>query len=199
MGEAAEELRREIEMTRSDLGDTLDAIGDRVSPGRVIERSKNRMTGGVKSAVDRVMGKAHDAQHSVSGAGHDATDAVRSLPDTVRTQTQGTPLVAGVVAFAAGFMVAAAFPPSEKEKAASSQLLEKVEPIKAELSHVGQEIAGHLKEPATQAVEELKGAAQDGAQSVTDVAHQSTADTKDQMHDAVDTVKDHVGGGSGAG
>jgi hypothetical protein len=198
VGETAEELRRDIELTRSGLGDTLDAIGDRVSPGRVIERRKNRMTGGVRSAVDRVMGKAHDAQQSVTGAGHDATDAVRGLPDTVRSQTQGTPLVAGVVAFAAGFMVAAAFPPSEKEKAASTQLLDKVEPIKAELSHVGQEMAEHLKEPATQAVEELKGAAQEGAQSVTDVAHQSTADTKDQVRDAVDTVKDQASGGSDA-
>ena len=33
MGQSAEELRQEIAGTRADLGDTLDAIGDRVSPG----------------------------------------------------------------------------------------------------------------------------------------------------------------------
>jgi ElaB/YqjD/DUF883 family membrane-anchored ribosome-binding protein len=195
MGETAEELRREIEQTRSGLGDTLDAIGDRVSPGRVLERKKNRMTGGVRSAVDRVMGKAHDAQQSVSGAGHGTVDTVRDLPDTIKSQAQGTPLIAGVVAFAAGFMIAAAFPPSDTEKAGASQLLDKVEPIKAELSHVGQEIAEHLKEPAMQAVEEVKSAAQDGAQSVTDTAQQAAADTKEQAHDAVDTVKDQATSG----
>jgi ElaB/YqjD/DUF883 family membrane-anchored ribosome-binding protein len=192
MGQTAEELRREIDQTRNGLGETLDAIGDRVSPGRVLERKKNRMTGGVRSAVDRVMGKAHDAQQSVSGAGHGAADTVRDLPDTITSQAQGTPLVAGAIAFAAGFMIAAAFPPSETEKAGASQLLDKVEPIKAELSHVGQEIAEHLKEPAMQAVEEVKTAAQDGAQCVTETAQQSAADTKDQVHEAVDTVKDHA-------
>jgi len=189
MGQTAEELRREIELTRNDLGDTLDAIGDRVSPGRVIERRKNKMTGGVRSAVDRVMGKAHDAQSSIGGAGHGAVDTVRDLPDTMRSQTSGTPLVAGALAFAAGFVIAAAIPPSEKEIAASSQLLEKAEPMKQELSHVGQEIAEHLKEPAKQAVDELKGAAQEGAQTVTQTAQQSAADTKGKATDAVETVK----------
>jgi ElaB/YqjD/DUF883 family membrane-anchored ribosome-binding protein len=35
MGESADELRRDIEATRGGLTDTLDAIGDRVSPGAV--------------------------------------------------------------------------------------------------------------------------------------------------------------------
>jgi hypothetical protein len=33
MGQSPEELRRDIERTREDLGGHLDAIGDRVSPG----------------------------------------------------------------------------------------------------------------------------------------------------------------------
>ena len=36
MGTSAEELRRDIAQTREDLGETIDAIGDRVSPGRVM-------------------------------------------------------------------------------------------------------------------------------------------------------------------
>jgi hypothetical protein len=44
MGQSAEELRRDIERTREGLGETLDAIGDRVSPGRIMERKKNRVT-----------------------------------------------------------------------------------------------------------------------------------------------------------
>ena len=41
MGQSADELRHDIEATRGQLGETLDAIGDRVSPGRMIERRKN--------------------------------------------------------------------------------------------------------------------------------------------------------------
>ena len=42
MGQTAEQLKEQIAGTRDDLSETLDAIGDRVSPGRVIERRKNR-------------------------------------------------------------------------------------------------------------------------------------------------------------
>ena len=101
MGQTAEQLKEQIAGTRDDLSETLDAIGDRVSPGRVIERRKNRMSAGVRSALDRVMGTAHDA-----------ADAVRDTPSTVGSSTQGAPLVAGGIAFAAGFLLAVALPPS---------------------------------------------------------------------------------------
>ena len=51
MGQDAEELRREIEASRAEMSNTLDAIGDRVSPGRVIERRKNRMKNAVQSVT----------------------------------------------------------------------------------------------------------------------------------------------------
>ena len=65
MGQSTEELRREIEYTRDDLGQTLDAIGDRVSPGRIVERRKNRVVNGLSSVRDRVMGTASDAGNSI--------------------------------------------------------------------------------------------------------------------------------------
>ena len=73
MGQSADELRRDIEETRYGLTDTLDAIGDRVSPGRVIERRKNRAVQGLQSVRDRVMG-------SVGGARDSVTDTHRAVP-----------------------------------------------------------------------------------------------------------------------
>ena len=99
MGQTADELKQDIARTCDDLSETLDAIGDRVSPGRIIERRKNRMTVGVRSALDRVMGTAHDA-----------AGAVRDAPSSVGASAQGAPLVAGTLAFAAGFLIAVAFP-----------------------------------------------------------------------------------------
>ena len=80
MGANTASLRQEIEGTRSDLGETLDAIGDRVSPGRVIERRKNRMFQGVESAAP-------------SGDGHRARrgGGVGDVPDMVREGTEGAP------------------------------------------------------------------------------------------------------------
>jgi len=62
VGQDTEELRREIESTRNDMSGTLDAIGDRVSPGRMMQRRKNRMAATIGSVRDRVMGTAHDAR-----------------------------------------------------------------------------------------------------------------------------------------
>ena len=178
MGQTAEELRQGIADTRGNLSDTLDAIGDRVSPGRVIERRKNRMTAGVHSALDRVMGSAHDA-----------ADAVREAPSSVGSGTQGAPLVAGGIAFAAGFLLAVAFAPTEQETQLTSQL---VEPVKEELSNVGHELADHLKQPAHDALEQVKGTAHDGVTAVKDTATDAATETKQHAHTAVQTVKDEA-------
>ena len=187
MGETTtDDVRREIEATRNELGGTIDAIGDRVIPGRVIERGKNQVSQGARSVVDRVMGKAHDARDAVSGAGESVTGA----PGAVLSQTQGAPLVAGVVAFAAGFLVAAAFPPSQSEKdVVSDKLADKVEPIKAELKQTGQEVAEHLKEPATDAVQSVKAAATDAAQQVAGTAKDAARQTTGEVQGAVQDVK----------
>jgi len=178
MGQTAEELRQDIASTRDDLSDTLDAIGDRVSPGRVIERRKNRMTAGVRSALDRVMGSAHDA-----------ADAVRDAPSSVGSSTQGAPLVAGAIAFAAGFLAAVAFPPSEQETELTGQL---VEPVKSQLSNIGHDVAEHLKEPAQEALAEVKGTAQGGVDVVKEAATQAASETKDSAQSAMQSVKDEA-------
>jgi len=78
MGQSAEELRRDIERTREGLGDTLDAIGDRVSPGRIMERKKNRVTTGLRTARERVMGTVTDTTHAVTGR---VSESVHSVGD----------------------------------------------------------------------------------------------------------------------
>jgi hypothetical protein len=51
MGKSPDELRREIEEVRGDLGNKLDAIGDRVSPGRIYERKTAGVRGGLTGPV----------------------------------------------------------------------------------------------------------------------------------------------------
>ena len=43
MGQAADELREDIERTREDMASTLDAIGDRISPRLQAERQMDRL------------------------------------------------------------------------------------------------------------------------------------------------------------
>jgi hypothetical protein len=43
VGQAADELRQDIERTREDMAETLDAIGDKVSPRLQAERQMDRL------------------------------------------------------------------------------------------------------------------------------------------------------------
>ena len=43
MGQAADELRQDIERTREDMATTLDAIGEKVSPRLQAERQMERL------------------------------------------------------------------------------------------------------------------------------------------------------------
>jgi gas vesicle protein len=192
MGERTEELRREIASTRGDLGNTLDAIGDRVSPGRIIERRKNRISGGFRSMSDKVMGRAHGASSTVSDAGHSAVETLQDAPDRARQSTQGAPVMAGVIAFAAGFVLAAVIPPTETEKEASSHLVDKVAPIKAELATVGHDVADHLKEPVSDAVDQVKTAAKEHASDVAASAKDAAHETADRAKESAGAVKDSV-------
>ena len=43
MGQGADELKQDIERTREDMAQTLDAIGDRISPRLQAERQMERL------------------------------------------------------------------------------------------------------------------------------------------------------------
>lgn len=58
MGQAADELRADIERTREDMASTVDAIGERLSPKLQAERQ-----------IDRLREKGVDPQRAVLIAG----------------------------------------------------------------------------------------------------------------------------------
>ena len=186
MGQSAEELRYEIAETREQLGGTLDAIGDRVSPGRMMERRKNRFMLGVRRLRDRVMGTVeHGADRAAS-----ATDVVREAPDLVREQTEGNPLAAGAMAFGVGFLVASMLPVSRLEEEAAPRVAGAVEPLQHELTEAGREVAEHLKEPAKAAVDEVQQVATDGAQAVKQEAKGAAEQAAEQGRQAAQQVRD---------
>jgi ElaB/YqjD/DUF883 family membrane-anchored ribosome-binding protein len=189
MGQSAEELRREIEDTRHDLGQTLDAIGDRVSPGRIVERRKNRVMNGLHSVRDRVMGTAADTGAAIGETTGGAVDTLKATPDVVVGQTQGNPMAAGAVAFGVGVLLASIFPASAKEKQAAEELMDRVQPLTDELKQAGQEMAEHLKEPAREAVEQVKHVAAEGQQAVTDTVKEVADTSKQSAREATDSVR----------
>lgn len=178
MGQEPAQLRADIERRREDLGDTIDAIGDRVSPGRILERRRNRMFEGVRSLRDRVMGTVGSGTQSVG----DAAGSVREhlSADAVKGQAAGSPLGAGLVAAGIGFLVAVAIPPSEPEVDAAQRAQQHLEPAKDALMEAGRSVADDLKEGATEAAQQVKEHATEAATTVGDSAKQQAAEAKDQ-------------------
>ena len=200
MAEDPEELKRDIEQTRRNLGRDVDALTEKVSPGRVVGRRVDRARGGVHRLKEHVMGSAESvgdtagsAVSTVQDAGSKVGDAVGSAPDMARARTRGTPLAAGLVAFAAGWVVAAALPASTRERELAQdtkdKAMEVAGPVKEQAAQVAQEVKENLQEPAQQAVENVKQSASQAATDVADEGRSAAQQVADDAKDSADTVR----------
>jgi len=205
VGESAADLRRDIERTRDHMGQTIDAIGDRVMPSRIIERRRNRMRAGYWAARDAVMGRSSDTMSTVGeqashagtsisdGLGHLA-DRVTDVPHQATRHTQGSPLGAGLIAFGAGLVLAAVIPPSDAEQQVAAKVKDAAEPLVDDAKQMGKELASALQSDGQQAGGALKEAAQQAVGQVKETAAGAAHDARDAGAEAVRTVGEQTGG-----
>jgi len=196
MSQSAEEIRAEIESTRRELGQDVDALADKVTPSKIVDRQKNKLFGALSSVKDRVMGAADDAAESVKDAGHSAGAGIKDAGQTVANKAQGNPLAAGLIAFGAGLLVAALIPPSDKERELAAAVEEKAQPLVEGVKDAAREVGENLREPAKEAVESVKGTAQDAAHTVADDAKASGQTVADETRQAASRAKSDIGTGT---
>lgn len=185
MGQATEErMTTDIDRTRQDLSRDVDALYDKVSPSRVVERRKTAMRQKMSSMKESVMGTAHDATGSAQGAAQGAADSVQHTAaagvHAVERRTEGSPIGAGLVAFGAGMVLSALIPASQKEAELAGRLTEaaKDSPLLDEAKAAGQEMADHLKDSAAEAAQEVKASAQDSAAHLKDEGRSAAEDVR---------------------
>ena len=196
-----ERIRREIEGTQRNLSTDVNALTEKVTPGRIVERRIGRMRTAVGNARNRVMGTATDqastagdkvgsvaqtAQDKVSSA----ADAVSEAPAAIQRGTQGNPLAAGLIAFGAGWLVSSLLPASEPERRLAGQATdlarEHVAPV---AQHAAEELKENLREPVQQAADSVKSEAADAASTVKDEARSATGDVTDRAQEARENVR----------
>jgi len=163
-------VRSEIDDTREHLGQTVEAIGDRVMPGRIIERRKESVATGLRGLRERIMGTAHDAQDQLAGSAGSTVDHLRDAPESLARRTEGSPLAAGGVAFAIGLLAAAVWRPTEPERRAVEKVAEAVPELTDDVAQATREAAATVKEQARGATEELKSSVADAAAAVKQTA-----------------------------
>ena len=95
MGEESEQLRREIDQTRAELGTDVDALTEKVSPKRVVERRVDKTKDAIGGLKEKVMGTTSDVSSStgnhLSGAASSVQGGVSSAASRSSSWRPGSP------------------------------------------------------------------------------------------------------------
>ncbi|MEH1014789.1 DUF3618 domain-containing protein [Micromonospora sp. CPCC 206060] len=206
MSSDPDQIRAEIEATRTDLSANVDALTYKASPRRAVTAPVNRARGRLARAVDKVMGTAQHAREASSrhaaGAAHQTTDALssagqraRALPEVSREQTQGSPLAAGLIAFGVGLLASSLIPPSNTEQQVAERLKRQAQAhsgtVKQQAADLAHQAQDNLRGPAQQATEAVKSTATRGAAEVRDHSTQAARHIREEARDSGNRLRDN--------
>lgn len=151
MGQDPSQIREEIEQTRSEMGETVEAIGHKADvPSRAREKvgdMKDSVVGKVAGAGDRVSGATPDAEQVKQGA--------RRAGGLAQENPLGLAIGAAAVGFIAGMTVPST--PVEDRK----------------LGPVADDVKSQAQEKGREALDRGKQAAQDAAEAASEAAKET--------------------------
>jgi ElaB/YqjD/DUF883 family membrane-anchored ribosome-binding protein len=118
-------------------------------------------------------------------------EAVSSAPQTVREQTQGNPLAAGLVAFGVGLIAGSLLPATQKEAEAATKVRERTEPLVEDLKEAGSAVADEMRGPVQENVEALRESATEAGRDVAEHSKHAASDVKDEARGDTDETRDY--------
>jgi ElaB/YqjD/DUF883 family membrane-anchored ribosome-binding protein len=158
VGEDPDRIREEIEQTRAEMGETVDALGYKTDV-------KARAKDSIQEKKENVMGVAQSAKDRLVGAGQTVGDRtpdsqqVKQQARRAKSVAQENPLGLAVGAVAIGFLAGMLVPSTRVED-------EKLGPV-------ADDVKDRAKETGQEALERGKQVAQEAAQSAQETAKQS--------------------------
>jgi hypothetical protein len=188
-----EQIRREIERTQAALSQDVDALTEKVTPGKIVERRVDRARDAATRLKEKVMGSdpyGHGSGGSVLSAASTATDRVSGTASSAASSVQdAASSAAGTVQDAAATAAGAV-----QEAPAAVRRQTRGNPVAAGLIAFG---AGWLVSsllPATRREQELADQAKQVAQEkVQPVAQQVAAEVRENLREpaqqAVESVR----------
>jgi ElaB/YqjD/DUF883 family membrane-anchored ribosome-binding protein len=165
MGQDPSTIREEIEQTRAEMGDTIDALSYKAD---VKTRAKENVQGKVDSVKEKITG----ATGRVSDATPDA-DQVKGQAKRAVGVAQENPLGLAVGALAVGFLAGMLIPETRVEHERLGPIADQV---KDQVKETGQEALEHGKAVAQDAVEAAKETAQESGREHGEQVKESAAD-----------------------
>jgi ElaB/YqjD/DUF883 family membrane-anchored ribosome-binding protein len=159
VGEDPDRIRREIEQTRADMTETVDALGYKAD---VKSRAKDRVAG----VKDRVVGATPDSD--------EVKHKARRAKSVAEENPLGLAIGAVAVGFLAGMLVPATRVEDEKLGQVSDDVVDRIKETGQEAlergKQVAQDAAETAKESGREHADELKSSAQDHAQETASSA-----------------------------
>ena len=155
MGEDPDRIRREIEQTREQMGDTVDALSykaDVKSRAKDNLREKKEAVVGVK---DRIVGATPDG------------DEVKQQARRAKSVAEENPLGLAIGAVAIGFLAGMLVPATRVE---DERIGELADDVKERAKQTGQEALEHGKQIAQDAAQTAKESAQSHGEELRDTA-----------------------------
>jgi hypothetical protein len=182
MGTPDAELSRTAEADRVRMSETLDAIGDRTSPARIVERHNPAIMQRLRHAREAVMGSPDYQEPLLASPRPHAPDT----SDTATEPVQGNPLAAGLVAFGIGALVATAFPKTHTEQRLVHSGRPQLDHAMQELREAGNHVVAEFEDRAATAQQELSSTVKDAASQVAEQTAASVQQLADQTEQSTD-------------
>jgi hypothetical protein len=180
MGQDPDAIRQDIAQTRTDLGETVEAVGYKAD---VPSRAKDAVTDKVENMKSKVSGTATRAREAVTGTASRAGDATPSRGEVKQQTRRATglakenPLGLAIGAAALGFLAGLAVPSTRVEDERlgrmSDQVMDKVKETGQEALDRGKQVA---QEVASSAADTAKDKTQEHGQDLAQSAKQNTQD-----------------------
>ncbi len=169
MGEDPDRIRAEIEQTRAEMSETVDALGYKTDV-------KARAKDSIQDKKESVMGVASSAKERLVGAGQSVGDAT---PDTelvkqqarrAKSVAQENPLGLAVGAVAVGFLAGMLIPSTRVE---DEKLGEMSDDVIERAKQTGQEALERGKQVAQDAAATAKDSGREHAEELKETAQQT--------------------------
>jgi hypothetical protein len=184
MGQDPDAIRQDIEQTRAEMSETVEAVGYKAD---VPSRAKEAVSDKVESVKSKVSDTASRAKEAVTGTTSRVGEATPSKGEVkqqarrVAGLAKENPLGLAIGATALGFLAGLAVPSTrvedEKLGRMSDQVMDKVKETGQEALDRGKQVA---QEVASTAADTAKQSASEHGQELADSAKQSAQDVKSE-------------------
>jgi ElaB/YqjD/DUF883 family membrane-anchored ribosome-binding protein len=177
MGQDPDAIRQDIEQTRADMSETVEAIGYKAD---VPSRAKDAVSEKVENVKSKVGDTATRAREAVTGTTSQVSDRVHDATPSsgqVRQQARRTaglarenPLGLAIGAVAVGFLAGLAVPSTRVED--------------EKLGQVADQVKDKVRETGQEALDRGRQVAQEVASTAADTARQSTQEHGQELADS---------------